>query len=252
MTSVNHKKNPHPHITTNPSTPGHFKILVKSGTEITIHEESDAPNAILVEIEVEANARVTYIIDKTSSKENVEVKRIATVHNDAHITWFDSNKKISVNSEIITKLMAPGARAETYGIFYGEDAEQFNISHRTEHLALNTHSIMETKGVLDGHSRAAMRSLIKIHPGMAGCTGHERADTLLLSNQAHIDAVPDLEIGNNDVQCTHAVTTTRLSPEKLFYLAGRGIGEDEAKKMLVEAHLAGVGEKAWQIDQKML
>jgi Fe-S cluster assembly protein SufD len=225
------------------SAPSLFKILIKSGEEITINEESDTAQATHIEITVEAKARLNYIIKKESPKENFVIHRIATVHRDAHITWSDTNKNCSTNSEIITKLVEPGAQATTYGIFYGEDAEQFTISHTTEHLAPDTHSRMETRGVLDGASRANIQSLIKIHPNMSGCSGHERIDTLLMSTRAHIDAVPNLEIGNNDVQCTHAVTTTRLSPEKLFYLAGRGIGESKAKKMLVEAHLAGVVEK---------
>lgn len=219
------------------------KIIIPKNTTLEITENFDGILDREINIEIEPGASLKYFIPQKKSGD-IKIKRSAIVHSDAKIIWFDFNEgESTVQSEIITKLIGPGARGETYGLFYGKDKGQFNISHNTEHLAPNTHSIMETRGVLDGHSRAAMRSLIKIHPGIAGCSGHERADTLLLSKNAHIDVVPDLEIGNNDVQCTHAVTTTRLSPEKLFYLAGRGIGEDEAKKMLVEAHLAGVVEK---------
>ncbi|OGH64559.1 MAG: hypothetical protein A2821_01050 [Candidatus Magasanikbacteria bacterium RIFCSPHIGHO2_01_FULL_41_23] len=219
-----------------------IKILIEKKGIITIFEEQllKEKNACEIEIIVGSEARVTYITQNTNKK----IKRTATVHTDAEIIWFDFNEgEGHVESEIITKLVEPGGRGETYGLFYGKNKTQFIISHITEHLAPNTHSIMETKGVLDDHSRAAMRSLIKIYPMMNGCTGHERADTLLLSNDAHIDAVPDLEISNNDVQCTHAVTTTRLNPEKLFYLTGRGLDEDEARKLLVDAHLNSILEK---------
>lgn len=214
------------------------KIIVPKNSRLEIREENNL-DFLNVEIEVHDGARLVYRAENKNNK----VKRIARVSAGAEIIWFDINKNKSAESEIITKLVGPGARAETYGIFYGQGDAQFTISHRTEHLAPNTHSTMETKGVLDDKSRASYTSLIKIHPGMNGCTGHERADTLLLSRDAHVDAIPELEIGNNDVQCTHAVTTTRLSPEKLFYLGGRGLTNEEAKEMLVEAHLAGVRKK---------
>lgn len=212
------------------------RIVVPAHSVLEIREDI-GPEPLTIEIEVQAGAHLKYVTESNTAK------RTATVHADAKIIWFDINKNKNTQSEIVTKLIEPGARAETYGIFYGEDDANFTIAHTTEHLAPNTHSIMATKGVLDGKSRTTHTSLIKIHPGMNGCTGHERIDTLLLSKNAHIDAVPELEIGNNDVQCTHAVTTTRLSPEKLFYLEGRGLSDEESKKMLIEAHLSSIQEK---------
>ncbi len=211
------------------------KIVVPKNTKLEIREENNLDH-LNVEIEVEAGACLVYRAENKNNK----IKRTAKIYADAKIIWFDINKNKSAESEIITRLVEPGARAETYGIFYGEQENQFSISHTTEHLASNTHSIMETKGVLDDKSRASIKSLIKIYSSITGCTGHERTDTLIVSRNAHIEAVPELEIGNNDVQCTHAVTTTRLSPEKLFYLEGRGLDEEEAKKMLIEAHLTGL------------
>lgn len=225
---------------------GKLKISVAKNASVTIFEERELKEKNIIEIEltVESNARVIYVTKSNNRNEKIIMTRTATVHARAELIWFDINRDgTDTTSDITTKLIGSGARAETYGIFYGDEENQFSISHITEHLAPNTHSIMETKGVLDGKSRANIKSLIKIYPSMTGCTGHERVDTLLLNKNAHIDAMPELEIGNNDVQCTHAITTTRLSPEKLFYLEGRGLDESESRKMLIEAHLNQILKK---------
>jgi len=62
----------------------------------------------------------------------------------------------------------------------------------------------------------------------------------LLSDKAQVHAKPQLEIYADDVRCSHGCTVGQFSPESLFYLRSRGIGENEAKKLLVEAFLFDV------------
>ncbi len=59
--------------------------------------------------------------------------------------------------------------------------------------------------------------------------------TILLSDDAIIDTKPQLEIFADDVKCTHGATVGQLDDESLFYLKSRGIGEDLAKSMLINA-----------------
>ena len=46
---------------------------------------------------------------------------------------------------------------------------------------------------------------------------------------------PQLEIYIDDLEASHGSTTGQLDPQALFYLRSRGIGEEEAKKMLILA-----------------
>jgi ABC-type transport system involved in Fe-S cluster assembly, permease component len=46
---------------------------------------------------------------------------------------------------------------------------------------------------------------------------------LLLSDSAHADSIPGLEIMANDVRCTHGATLGRINREELFYLMARGL-----------------------------
>jgi Fe-S cluster assembly protein SufD len=57
----------------------------------------------------------------------------------------------------------------------------------------------------------------------------------MLSDDARMDAKPQLEIYADDVKCTHGATVGRLDEDALYYLRSRGITAHEARKMLTLA-----------------
>jgi Fe-S cluster assembly protein SufD len=62
----------------------------------------------------------------------------------------------------------------------------------------------------------------------------------LLSDDASINTKPQLEIFADDVRCTHGATVGQLEEEAIFYLRARGIGLDNARRMLVHAFAADI------------
>ena len=76
--------------------------------------------------------------------------------------------------------------------------------------------------------------MIKINPLATNCEGYQKDDTLLLSENARADVVPNLEIANNEVKCSHGATITQIDEEKLFYMMSRGLDEKNAKKTMIE------------------
>jgi len=58
---------------------------------------------------------------------------------------------------------------------------------------------------------------------------------LLLSDDATADTKPQLEIYADDVKCTHGATIGQLNEESIFYLRARGIGAENARRMLIHA-----------------
>ena len=60
---------------------------------------------------------------------------------------------------------------------------------------------------------------------------------LLLSDTAEISTKPFLEIKANDIRCTHGATVGFLDKNALFYLCSRGILENAARDMLIQAFI---------------
>ena len=201
------------------------------------------PSETDLEIVVPENTTVLIL---EGNKNNGDYKRVVKVEKNARVKYVDlqigegtNDKNVSTTIELIGE----DAQVELLGLFAGQGNDNFKISHQVIHAAPKTVSRLESKGILTGSSFAHQISRIEILPKQNGCSGDERSDTILLSDNARVIAVPELEIGNNDVQCKHAVTTTRLNKEKLFYLASRGLDETTSRALLVEAHINSILEQ---------
>jgi Fe-S cluster assembly protein SufD len=65
----------------------------------------------------------------------------------------------------------------------------------------------------------------------------------MLSDDAIMDAKPELEIFADDVKCSHGATVGDIDEAALFYLRARGIDSGTARQMLIEAFLGEVLER---------
>lgn len=221
-----------------------MKIIIPKTESIwRVPEEMD------LEIVVPENSEVLIL---EHNKNNGDYKRVVKVAKNARVKYLDlqiGEGTATKNVATTIELVGEGAEVDLLGLFAGQGNDAFKISHKVIHAAPRTTSRLVSKGILTGSSFAHQISRIEILPGQSGCSGDERADTILLSDTARVIAVPELEIGNNDVQCKHAVTTTRLNKEKLFYLASRGLDEETSRQLLIQAHLAPILE---QIPEELL
>src|SRR5262249_34849923 len=106
-----------------------------------------------------------------------------------------------------------------------------------EHAAPHTTSRQLFKSVLGGRARAVTQGRVSVAEGAMKSDSHQLFKALLLSSRAEADAKPELEIFADDVVCGHGTAVGALDPDSLFYLRSRGIGEDEARRLLVRAFL---------------
>jgi Fe-S cluster assembly protein SufD len=130
-------------------------------------------------------------------------------------------------------LAGEGAEAETYGVGMGVGEQRFD--HHTEHLhqAANTRSNLGFKVAMTGSSRSAYTGLIRIAAHATGCEAYQENRNLLLSEAARADSIPELEILNDDVRCSHGATMTSIDEDQLFYLQSRGLPRQQAIRLIV-------------------
>jgi Fe-S cluster assembly protein SufD len=91
------------------------------------------------------------------------------------------------------------------------------------------------KGVLDERAHGAFLGTIAVRQDAQKTDAQQTSRTLLLSDRAAIDTKPELDILADDVKCSHGAAVGDLDKDMLFYLRARGIGADEARRMLIEA-----------------
>lgn len=95
------------------------------------------------------------------------------------------------------------------------------------------------KGVVEKGGYLELRGKIKIKKPAQQTDAFLKQQILLLGLGAVGVAVPELEIEANEVKASHAASVSCVDAEMMFYLQSKGLGSARAKKMIVEAFLAG-------------
>jgi len=145
-------------------------------------------------------------------------------------------------TNVYTTLDGEGSGATLNGL-YMLDGEQ-HCDHQTQiiHAQPNTFSRELYKGILDGRSHGVFNGKVYVRPIAQKTDGKQTNNTLLLSDTAHVDTKPQLEIFADDVKCTHGATVGQIDQAALFYLKSRGIANQLARRLLTYAFAADVLE----------
>lgn len=143
-------------------------------------------------------------------------------------------------SEVASELVGPGAESEMLGLYFGHGRQQFDHYTLQHHVEHHTRSDLLYKGAVKDEARAVFSGLIRLEKGAQKTDAYQANRNLLLSPTARVDSIPQLEIGANDVRCTHGSTTAPVDEMQLFYLQSRGLSRGLAQELLVKAHLADV------------
>ena len=109
------------------------------------------------------------------------------------------------------------------------------VIHHSPHTKSET--LIRTLGT--GDSKSSFKGMIKIAPGAKGCESYLNHHSLLFDN-ARSYTWPALEIGNNEVKCSHAATVKTITDLDLFYARSRGLSETSAKKIMIQAFFSDV------------
>ena len=122
-------------------------------------------------------------------------------------------------------------------IYLGAGEQHHDITTITHHAHHSCASNQVIRGVLAEQSHGVFQGKVCVAPDAQKTDGQQMSRALLLSRDAEADAKPELEIFADDVVCSHGATIGELDETHLFYLKSRGIPEDEARALLIEAFL---------------
>lgn len=126
------------------------------------------------------------------------------------------------------------------GMAIGSGHQHIDNNSDVRHLSAHCNSNQQFKYVLDEESTGAFEGAIYVAPGAQFTEAYQSNRNLLASKSARMHTKPQLEIYNDDVKCSHGATTGQLDADALFYMRSRGIPEQEARTMLMQAFMVDV------------
>ena len=229
------------HITTTAKEPGRTTINIttkkNSHTNLIItHTGDTAYDAETISINAEEGSHLKIILIQKYGEKTHSFKHCrAKVGKDASVEWISVLMgSLYTHASFINVLSAPGAKGTSTVLYLTRNKQQFDIDTQSIHSNKETYSDIVTKGAVTDYAKALSRGLVRIESNGQGSNGYEKQDALLLSETAEADAIPNLEIHNHDVKCSHGSTIGQCDEHQLFYLMSRGISKEEAIKTLIK------------------
>jgi Fe-S cluster assembly protein SufD len=224
-------------------------IVAEEGSRFTVIEDlsSVAPDTVaytnaVVEVFVEPTAKVEYVSLQNLSQETWHFGRHkAWLERDSELDWviggFGSKRgKVWIEND----LAGQGATSRVTGAYFADGEQHLDYDTFQEHMAPNTESDFAFKGALRENASAVWRGMIRVEEGAQKTNAYQENRNLLLSDTAHADSIPGLEIMANDVRCTHGATLGKVDREQLFYLMARGLSRAQAERLIVRGFFQDV------------
>ncbi|MFH0737459.1 MAG: SufD family Fe-S cluster assembly protein [Candidatus Micrarchaeota archaeon] len=219
---------------------GKKKLGISADSSIVLEDGAEA------EISIRPGRKIQILI-KTGKRCSVQTYMIvesrSSVSQENHIGEGSRIKTSSLwlsggEGRMLNLLEGKGASAYDLHLFSGRHDDGLKVSATLRHLAKDTKGDVLVKGVVSDRSSAFLDGLIKIDKKGAGAESFLSEHVMILGKDAHARADPKLEIENNDVSSRHSASVSQIDPDKMFYLASRGIGAKEAEKLIVEGFLS--------------
>jgi len=128
------------------------------------------------------------------------------------------------------------------GVTILEDKQHVDHNTLVHHIAPNCESHQDYKGIYDDSSTGVFNGKILVDREAQKLDAFQQNNNILISDKATINSKPQLEIFADDVKCSHGCTIGQLDEDAMFYLRSRGIGQKEARALLMYAFANNVLE----------
>lgn len=196
----------------------------------------------VTEIAIDENAKVQYYRLQNDCENGQQINTVsASQQKNSHFDtntvtlsggWVRNNLNIALNGE--------NCESHLNGLFITSEMQHVDNHTLVDHRKPHCESNQTYKGILDGKSTGVFNGKIFVQRDAQKTNAYQSSKNILLSDDATVNAKPQLEIYADDVKCSHGSSTGRIDEDALFYLRARGLGVESARKLLLHAFVNDV------------
>lgn len=231
---------------------GRSLVVVEEGASATVIDRYISPS---LDGDVTVSTVAELVVKPGGELEHLSIVDWGRgVHHHATIVA-TADKDAKVRSVVVTlggdvvrveptmRCVGAGSDARALGLYFASDDQHFEHRVVSRHEAPQAYSNLLYKGALKDTARTVFFGNLVVPPGAPGTDAYQTNRNLVLNNGASAETIPFLEIESSEVKCSHAGAVGRVDDEHLFYLQSRGVGEAEAKQLIVLGFLQEVLEE---------
>ncbi|MCP3938128.1 MAG: Fe-S cluster assembly protein SufD [Actinomycetia bacterium] len=210
--------------------------------EVVTSDEVEAMVLAVTELSLAPAARLDYLVVQNLA---TSVWQIAS-----QVSSIDRDARLATNAVALgggyarlrtdTRMVGRGAEGNIMAVYLGGGDQSLDLRTFQTHVAPNTRSNLEFRGAVDDRSRSIYTGLIRIEPDAGSVEAYQTNRTIKLSDGAWAESVPNLEIENDDVKCSHASAVGPIDAEQRFYLESRGVPTPIAERLVVQGFFSDI------------
>lgn len=220
------------------------QIHLREGSKATIifnynSEDIEFLKNTLIKIKAEKNSYLQLVlVQKLSGKGLNFTSIVSSVDEAATVELIEVDlgaKETYTNYQ--TELLAKNSESKISSAYFVDQDRIHDIGYVINHVGAETVSDMQVNGALKDRARKRFSGTLDFKKGSAGSVGNEEEFVTLIDEPVKSIAVPLLLAAEHDIMGNHAASAGRIDEDILIYLMSRGLNEQEAKSIAVEAKM---------------
>ena len=215
-----------------------LQLMENAHATIILAHDADYSN-LVSDIELAENAALT-LVTLQNAGSHIGLTRVTQAAHSrlTHIALVTGGTL--ARHEICVTLNGAQAHAGLYGAVLGRGENHADLTAHIHHQQGDTTS--ETRGyyVLDEAARGVFQGTIKVERDAQHVDAQMQLRAMMLSDQAEMDAKPELAVYADDVACAHGSAIGALDEDSLFFLRSRGLSQAQAQNLLIGGFLMQV------------
>ena len=222
-------------------------LLADVPTDLLTSAESPPERLVVpvTELRVEDGASLAYVsIQSLGSATWQLAHQASTIGADASLSSFavalgGSYARLRTYSALVGDSGASILRAA----FIGRDDQMLDFRTLQDHRAPRTTSDLLFMGAVADTSHSVYSGLIRVRRGAVKSDAMQTNHNLVLDEGAHADSVPNLDIEENDVKCSHGSTVGPVDEDQRYYLESRGVEPERAEQLIVAGFFDSIADQ---------
>ena len=232
-----------------------YLFSFKKNVEVTIINDntSKVKNniGITASVDIAQNSNIEFI----NIHHNSNIKKLSNFFIDINRNSILNYHSFNITGKLLKNnffINLNGQNSQCYfnGISISETNNHIDSYIEINHKNQNTISNLNFKCIAKDSSKNILYAKAIIKKNSSFSEAYQKNNNLMLSKKSTIHSNPQLEIYNNDVQCSHGSTTGELDDESIYYMMTRGINRTDAKNLLLKGFYEEIINKISTIDIK--
>ena len=196
-----------------------------------------------LDIDVKHDVKAILILESYSENIKIILGKNSDVKIINYACQANQDVELKENAKCVVINILSHDSSQTYGLEQYSSLKISNIAYlknkeikvdtSVNHNSKNSNSLMLSKGVLE-KSHLTIKGAVNIMQAADGSNGFQKTEMLILDKESKAISIPELNIKNHDVKCTHGASISSLDEEKMFYMQSRGIGHEDSKALVIE------------------